>query len=347
MDFINTKSHMPFLTADLTGRRMMFFCLAGENNVWKLHFASGHGEPQRLETGLASEMIECSSCAWQDETGWHVSFIAGGVAHDPVYHLYRMDGETLGNLSQPIAIRPTRAGFVFRDRLVTAELFDRFTVHDQNMDRTIAMPGMYIYRVAYRGDNPDKLLVSGAWINESDSLFTVEYDLKTGVQHLIHCDSKSAYKCTICGDEVWDTIQTGDHFEQRQIRQASCVNLTPCHLLQVEPDDDMVTPKARSCRCKKSLSQNLEPASRPGCLECVEKHLGAAMVQLSEIHAGYQYHLRLIGHLHEAEEESQPWDALFQMIRRARKNYQTDRIVPDWDSIARELANLKEVSHEN
>ena len=43
----------------------------------------------------------------------------------------------------------------------------------------------------------------------------------------------------------------------------------------------------------------------------------------------------------KAEEESQEWDSLFRLIRRARKRYQTDNIVPDWDTIAQELANVK------
>ncbi|MCL2119700.1 MAG: hypothetical protein FWH27_14890, partial [Planctomycetaceae bacterium] len=273
--------------------------------------------------------------------GWHVTFIAGGSFDSTMYHLYRMDGTTLGTFSRPVAIRPTRAGFIYQDRLVTAELFDRFTIHDRNLDRTIEMPGMYIYRVAYRADNPDKLLVSGAWINEKDSLFTVEYDVNTNDQHLIECDGKPAYKCTIYGNEVIDTIQTGEHFETRQIRKAERITTTSCRILTPQPDDNMVTQKARACRCKKRTSHNPEPASRPGCLKCVEKHIGAAMVILSEIHAGYAYHLRLIGHLHEAEEESQDWDSLFRLIRAARKAYQTANIIPDWEIIAQELANVK------
>jgi hypothetical protein len=240
----------------------------------------------------------------------------------------------------PVAVRPTRAGFIYQDRLVTAYPHDRFTIHDSNLDRTVEMPGMYIYRIAYRADATDKLLVSGAWINEADSLFTVEYDVRTGEQQLIECDGKPAYKCTIYGDVVLDTIQTGDHFETRQIRRAECVKTVRCQLLHAQPDDDMVVQKLRSCRCKKT-SRNHEPISRPGCLECVEKHLGAAMVILSEIHAGYTYHLRLIGHLHEAEEESQEWDALFRLIRQARKAYQTQQVIPDWTHIANELANVK------
>ena len=336
------NTHMPFLMVDGEGNRILFLCLADHNNVWKLHVSVNDGAPQRIETGLPIDTVECSPTAWQDETGWHMTFIAGGAPDNPVYHLYRMDGTTLDTLSKPIAIRPTRAGFIYQDRLVTAELFDRFYIHDRNLDRAIEMPGMYIYRIAYRADASDKLLVSGAWINENDSLFTVEYDVNTDEQHLIECDGKPAYKCTIYGDEVIDTIQTGNHFESRQIRRAERVITTCCRFLMPQPDDNMVSQKIRACRCKKRGSQNPEPASRPSCLECVEKHLGAAMVILSEIHAGYVYHLRLIGHLHEAEEESQEWDSLFRLIRKARKAYQAGNKIPDWDIIARELANVKE-----
>jgi len=342
MNFENTQSHMPFLTVDLNCNRVLLFCMANADNVWKLHVSVNHGEAQRIETGLSYDTVECSPTAWQDESGWHVTFIAGGSPDNPAYHLYRMDGTTLDTLSMPVAIRPTRAGFIYHDRLVTAELFDRFYVHDRNLDRTVEMPGMYIYRIAYRADMPEKLLVSGAWINEKDSLFTVEYDIQTGDQYLIECDGKPAYKCTIYGNEILDTIQTGDHFESRQIRKAEQVTTACCRILLPQPDDNMVTQKVRSCRCKKHGSQNAEPISRPGCLECVEKHIGAAMVILSEIHAGYAYHLRLIGHLHEAEEESQEWDSLFRLIRKARKRYQTDNIVPGWDIIANELAYVKE-----
>jgi hypothetical protein len=344
MNFNNTQSHMPFLTTDLAGRRVLFFCVADSGNIWKLHVSVNDGTPRRIATGFSADTIECSPTAWHDDTGWHVTCIAGGASGNPACHLCRMDGIALETLSTPVVVRTTRAGFIYQDRLVTAEPHDRFTIHDGNLDRTVEMPGMYIYRIAYRADDTGKLLVSGAWINESNALFTVEYDVRTGEQQWIECDGKPAYKCTIYGDEVLDTIQTGDHFEARQIRKAERVITTRCQIMHARPDDDMVVQKIRSCRCKKS-SHNQEPISRPGCLECVEKHIGAAMVILSEIHAGYAYHLRLIGHLHEAEEESREWDALFRLIRKARKVYQTQRVVPDWMSIAQELAALQGKVH--
>ena len=79
--------------------------------------------------------------------------------------------------------------------------------------------------------------------------------------------------------------------------------------------------------------------TRPSCIECVEKHLGAAMVLLAELNdlpdddasrrQGFSRRLRAIGHLFEAEDESQEWPDLHAAIRTARKAYQADGAMPD------------------
>jgi len=63
-------------------------------------------------------------------------------------------------------------------------------------------------------------------------------------------------------------------------------------------------------------------------------HLGAAMVLLTETREGYAYRLRAIGHLFEAEDESQEWPQFHATIRAARKAYQADGTQPDWDTLA-------------
>jgi hypothetical protein len=73
--------------------------------------------------------------------------------------------------------------------------------------------------------------------------------------------------------------------------------------------------------------------TRASCMECVEKHIGAAMVLLSETKNGYPHYLLVVGHLHEAEEESQAWPDLAAAIRAARKELQTTGTVPAWDSV--------------
>jgi len=75
--------------------------------------------------------------------------------------------------------------------------------------------------------------------------------------------------------------------------------------------------------------------TRASCIECVEKHLGAAYVLLTETRDGYAHRLRAIGHLHEAEDESQEWPELHAAIRAARKAYQTDGTMPDWEALGK------------
>lgn len=88
--------------------------------------------------------------------------------------------------------------------------------------------------------------------------------------------------------------------------------------------------------------------TRPSCIECVEKHLGAASVLLAELNdmpddlraqpASLSRRLRAIGHLFEAEDESQEWPELHNAIRDARKAYQAESAMPDWESLASAIA---------
>ena len=98
------------------------------------------------------------------------------------------------------------------------------------------------------------------------------------------------------------------------------------------------------------LAKASGPISRDSCLDCVEKHLGAAMVLLGEVRDGYEYRLRIIGHLHEAEDESQEYNALHDAIREARKAWQEDGTVPDWEKLcgmAEKLQKSEKTDGEN
>jgi hypothetical protein len=76
-------------------------------------------------------------------------------------------------------------------------------------------------------------------------------------------------------------------------------------------------------------------------MECVEKHLGAAYVLITETQDGYPLHrLRAIGHLHEAEDESQEWPELHAAIRAARKAYQQTKAMPAWEVLAKLAADV-------
>jgi hypothetical protein len=106
------------------------------------------------------------------------------------------------------------------------------------------------------------------------------------------------------------------------------------------------------CGCGQKLADNLEKrhlgplsrrkqATRPSCMECVTKHLGAAWVLISEHQNGYPHRLLAIGHLHEAEEESQNWPELHAAIREARKAYQRAGVMPDFTALATKVASLQ------
>jgi hypothetical protein len=72
----------------------------------------------------------------------------------------------------------------------------------------------------------------------------------------------------------------------------------------------------------------------------VAKHLGAAWVLLAEQRDGYPHRLRAVGHLHEAEDESQAWPELHAAIREARKAYQQTGTMPDFAALASTLAGV-------
>ena len=85
--------------------------------------------------------------------------------------------------------------------------------------------------------------------------------------------------------------------------------------------------------------------THPSCVECVEKHVRATHVLLTELNDLPDAHrtepgnlsrpLRAIGHLFEAQDESQQWPDLHTAIREARRAYQATGAVPDWESLAR------------
>jgi len=333
-------THMPFLTPDPEGRPVLLFCQADESRIWKMHAQLPDGRILRLATGLPEDVCECSPTAWRDEAGWHVSFIAGGGKPNPLFHLYRMDGPALDRLDKPVVLHATRAGFVFRDRLVHADMDNLIHVRQAAGDFDIELPGAFIYRVAYRADRPDTLLISGQWQTE-DEVFTLEYDLTSGQQNTIECDGVPAYKCTILGEQVLYAQRVGQRFESRRVTAATTVvRRTVASAVRRQPGQvqPIATQPMGNCGCRGRSSPNGVAVTRASCVECVEKHLGAAYVLLAETLDGYAHRLRAIGHLHEAEDESQEWPELHAAIREARKAYQTDGTMPDWESLAGAMA---------
>lgn len=100
--------------------------------------------------------------------------------------------------------------------------------------------------------------------------------------------------------------------------------------------------KKKPCGCAgKTAARAGAAVTRASCVECVEKHLGAAWVLIAEHRDGYPHRLRAIGHLHEAEDESQAWPELHDAIRAARKAYQQTGAMPDFLVLAQQVAALR------
>jgi hypothetical protein len=109
----------------------------------------------------------------------------------------------------------------------------------------------------------------------------------------------------------------------------------------LNPADRSSPVKKKPCGCAGNTAARAGSAvTRPSCLECVEKHLGAAWVLIAEHRDGYPHRLRAIGHLHEAEDESQAWPERHNAIRAARKAYQQTGAMPDFAALARQIAAL-------
>jgi hypothetical protein len=336
-------THMPFLALDQEGREVLLFCQADESRIWKAYFRTPDGDIRRLPTGLPADICECAPTAWQDAAGWHMTLIAGGRQDDPLFHIYRFDGPALDRLSPPVAIQAARSGHIYKDRLVYGDIENLVHVRRPLGDKVIELPGAFIYRVAYRADVPDKLLISGQWQQEEE-VFTLEYDLATDTQRTITCDGKPAYKCTILGDTILYADRSGEQFEDRRILQAKSTRTTKTQVALARLPGQVTaasTVAVETCNCKGSTETADVLMTRPSCLECVEKHLGAACVLLAETQDGYAYRLRAVGHLHEAEDESQQWPALHEAVRTARKAYQTQGAMPDWQKLQEQIEEAR------
>ena len=96
-----------------------------------------------------------------------------------------------------------------------------------------------------------------------------------------------------------------------------------------------------ACLCGKSKSTIWKIGmTRPSCIFCTEKHIGAAMVLYKEYGDGYKYYLLITGHLHEAEEESAGFMGVAEVIREQRLRFQKDRLI-DFEIIAEALLLAK------
>lgn len=211
-------THMPFVTRSAAGEPVLFFCCSDETRVWKLLYEI-NGDQWRMETGLPEETIECCPTAWHDEDGWHVSFIGGMDPQAPEYFLYGMDGPALNDLGPARKILAAATGFVHRDRIAYGRP-NAVRIIEGNTEYQLAIPHSHFYRISYRPDQPEVLLLT-IHDEQTDNVYVAEHSLTTGEQQLVECDGKAAYKCAIYGNEIIYADRVGEHYEQRRLTVAT------------------------------------------------------------------------------------------------------------------------------
>ena len=344
---VDTVTHMPFAAIATDGTPVLFYCCAKRAEFdaamsaykWKLWIING--EARRIPTGFAEDVIECSPSAWCDETGWHVSFIAGGAPSNLRYRLYRMDGPTLDTLNAPVAIQSTRAGFVHRNTCVWSEVESVIHVRNDGGEYTVEIPLAAIYRVSFDPHAPNTLLITAGWLGDQNP-FTVEVNLDDQSSNVLLADGGCAYKPTVHEGVYWFAIKGGDHFEDRRIVEANTITRLPTSMARIKRVDAQsgIVISDDKCGCTVPEHVASDVPTRRSCRECVEKHIGSAYVLLTETREGYAHRLRAVGHLYEAEDESQEWPELHDAVRAARKGFQVDSTMPDWRALEGLIASV-------
>ena len=88
---------------------------------------------------------------------------------------------------------------------------------------------------------------------------------------------------------------------------------------------------------------------RDSCIQCVEKHIGKALVLYEELLAATETnnvnvelnHLEIIGNLQAATDEAEQWTELHNRIDTAEREYRYKGNGPDWVSLAEAIAIVK------
>lgn len=99
-------------------------------------------------------------------------------------------------------------------------------------------------------------------------------------------------------------------------------------------------------------------AASDSCILCVEKHVSRALVLWEELLSAagsgakdgsaavnvYRNHIKIIGHLGNAYDESADFPELHELLKAAERNYRYEGIAPDWPAL---LAAMEAVKAKN
>lgn len=97
-------------------------------------------------------------------------------------------------------------------------------------------------------------------------------------------------------------------------------------------------------------------AASDSCILCVEKHVSRALVLWEELLSAtgsgakdgraavnvYRNHIKIIGHLGNAYDESADFPELHELLKGAERNYRYEGIAPDWPALLAAMGKIKE-----
>ena len=96
-------------------------------------------------------------------------------------------------------------------------------------------------------------------------------------------------------------------------------------------------------------------AASDSCILCVEKHVSRALVLWEELLSAtgsgakdgsaavnvYRNHIKIIGHLGNAYDESADFPELHELLKAAERNYRYEGIAPDWPALLAAMEAVK------
>lgn len=96
-------------------------------------------------------------------------------------------------------------------------------------------------------------------------------------------------------------------------------------------------------------------AASDSCILCVEKHISRAMILWEELLSAsgsgtkdgvapvnvYRNHIKIIGHLGNAYDESADFPKLHQLLKEAERAYRYEGIAPNWNELLVEMEAIK------
>lgn len=235
LEEIKPATHMPFLAKRYNAKNVgpvLFYAFSDYVNkykvrVWKLYYLDENGDSHRL-TKLGDKVSECSPTAWEDESGWHISFIKDNS------FILGLNGPTLSELKKPENRIPSRAGFIGEYRSVWFKAPSLIYIREPEKKTKLMSFSLdfSVSRVSYDSEHPEVLLISGQKVDTAEIL-VFQYDLNTSEQFFLRDDNRPAYKCALFDNNMIYADLSGEEFEDREIVKSDKIIRTVSDIIKV------------------------------------------------------------------------------------------------------------------